>query len=103
MFWCVSQDELNKIYCADSVLTEEQMRNSELELKRKLENLLAYKVRKPADGVKNAWLPTFESVCEKWQQRMCELCCITAQACFDRVCIRNICRSNWQFFFFWPC
>lgn len=43
--WYVSQQELMIIYLAESVLAEEEMRNSELELKLKLEKLLEYKVR----------------------------------------------------------
>ncbi|XP_037553676.1 cilia- and flagella-associated protein 43 [Nematolebias whitei] len=39
----IYQEELMIIYLADSVLTEEEMRNSELELKLQLENLLANK------------------------------------------------------------
>lgn len=39
------QEELKITYLAFSVLVEEEMRNQELELKLKLERLLAYEVR----------------------------------------------------------
>lgn len=44
--WCILKEELKITYLVDAVLTEEQMRNRELELKLKLEKMLAYKVRK---------------------------------------------------------
>lgn len=77
----VSQEELKIIYLAESVLTEKEMRDSELELQLKLEKLLEHKVRirkcVPGGHIYGCQLYSLQKK-KKWQRCVCvcELRCI---------------------------